>query len=187
MSVDIPAGVGARSGDGLRTALCEAAWSAGHCKDRYLPAQYRRFLRRCGKKNENKATFAVAHTLIVIVWHVLHDGRDDDDLGGDYFGRRNDATARQRYLGPGAQEARQHRHPPTRNLNNAPITSGSARPGPPPRPRAPASRSHREVSCPSMWITADATSTLTGRSRPSWSPIRRNAPFVDLDLGRPRR
>ena len=82
----------------MRTALCEAAWSAGHCKDGYLPAQYRRFLRRFGKKNENKATFAVAHTLIVIVWHVLHDGRDYDDLGGDYFERRNDATARQRYL-----------------------------------------------------------------------------------------
>jgi transposase len=89
----------ARKGDAaLRTALCEAAWSAGHCKDGYLPAQYRRFLRRFGKKNENKATFAVAHTLIVIVWHVLHDGRDYDDLGGDYFERRNDATARQRYL-----------------------------------------------------------------------------------------
>ena len=66
----------ARKGDAaLRTALCEAAWSASHCKDGYLPAQYRRFLRRFGKKNENKATFAVAHTLIVIVWHVLHDGR----------------------------------------------------------------------------------------------------------------
>ena len=31
----------ARKGDAaLRTALCEAAWSAGHCKDGYLPAQY---------------------------------------------------------------------------------------------------------------------------------------------------
>jgi len=89
----------ARKGDAaLRTALCEAAWAASHCKDGYLPAQYRRFLRRFGKKNENKATFAVAHTLIVIVWHVLHDGVDYTDLGGDYFERRNDAAARQRYL-----------------------------------------------------------------------------------------
>jgi len=90
----------ARKGDAaLRTALCEAAWSAGHCKDGYLPAQYRRFLRRFGKKNENKATFAVAHTLIVIIWHVLHDGCDyRDDLGADYFERRNDAATRQHYL-----------------------------------------------------------------------------------------
>jgi transposase len=89
----------ARKGDAsLRTALCEAAWAASHCKDGYLPAQYRRFLRRFDKKNENKATFAVAHTLIVIIWHVLHDGVDYDDLGGDYFEQRNDAAARQRYL-----------------------------------------------------------------------------------------
>lgn len=90
----------ARKGDAaLRTALCEAAWAASHCKDGYLPAQYRRFLRRFGKRNENKATFAVAHTLIVIIWHVLNDGCDyHDDLGADYFQRRHSAASRQRYL-----------------------------------------------------------------------------------------
>jgi transposase len=89
----------ARKGNAaLRTALCEAAWAAGRTKDGYLPAQYRRFLRRFGKRNENKATFALAHTLIVIIWHVLSDGADYNDLGGDYFDRRNDATARQQYL-----------------------------------------------------------------------------------------
>jgi len=89
----------ARKGDAaLRTALCEAAWAAAHAKDGYLPAQYRRFLRRFGKKNENKATFALAHTLIVIIWQVLTNACTYEDLGGDYFERRNDAAARQRYL-----------------------------------------------------------------------------------------
>jgi transposase len=89
----------ARKGDAaLRTALCEAAWAAAHTKDGYLPAQYRRFLRRFGKKNENKALFALAHTLIVIIWHVLANHCDYAELGGDYFERRNDAEARQRYL-----------------------------------------------------------------------------------------
>jgi len=89
----------ARKGDqALRTALCEAAWAAGHTKEGYLPAQYRRFCRRFGKRNENKATFALAHTLIVIIWLVLANGTDYDDLGGDYFDRRDDAAARQRYL-----------------------------------------------------------------------------------------
>jgi len=89
----------ARKGDAaLRTALCEAAWAAAHTRDGYLPAQYRRFLRRFGKKNENKAVFALAHSLIVIIWHVLTDGCEYNDLGGDYFERRNDAAARQRYL-----------------------------------------------------------------------------------------
>ena len=89
----------ARKGDAaLRTALCEAAWAAAHAKDGYLPAQYRRFLRRFGKKNENKALFALAHTLIVVIWHVLANGCDYGDLGGDYFERRNNAAARQHYL-----------------------------------------------------------------------------------------
>lgn len=57
-----------------------------------------RFCRRFGKRNENKATFALAHTLIVIIWHVLSEGTDYDDMGGDYFERRNDAEARKRYL-----------------------------------------------------------------------------------------
>lgn len=89
----------ARKGDAaLRSALCEAAWAAAHTKDGYLPAQYRRFLRRFGKKQEGKAIFALAHTLVVIIWHVLSEGCDYEDLGGDYFDRRNDAAARQRYL-----------------------------------------------------------------------------------------
>jgi transposase len=89
----------ARTGDAaLRTALCEAAWAAAHTRDGYLPAQYRRFLRRFGKKNENKATFALAHTLIVIIWHVLADASHYDDLGGDYFDKRNSVAARQQYL-----------------------------------------------------------------------------------------
>ncbi|MGH8984809.1 MAG: IS110 family transposase [Acidimicrobiia bacterium] len=89
----------ARKGDAaLRTALCEAAWAAAHTKEGYLPAQYRRFLRRFGKKNENKAAFAVAHTLIAIIWHILTNRCDYDDLGSDYFERRNDTDGRRRYL-----------------------------------------------------------------------------------------
>src|SRR5579875_3194463 len=89
----------ARKGDeSLRTALCEAAWAASHSRDTYLAAQYRRFMRRFGKKGEGKAVFAVAHTLVVIIWHVLAEGSTYDELGADYFDRRHDATARQRYL-----------------------------------------------------------------------------------------
>ncbi len=89
----------ARKGDeALRTALCEAAWAASHGKDTYLAAQYRRFLRRFGKKSEGKAIFAVAHTLIVIIWNVLSNGSTYQELGANYFDRRNDSHARQRYL-----------------------------------------------------------------------------------------
>ena len=78
--------------------MCEAAWAAAHTRETYLSAQFRRFKRRMGTKNEGKAIFAVTHTMIVIVWHVLHDNTTYHELGVDYFDRRNDTDARQRYL-----------------------------------------------------------------------------------------
>jgi transposase len=89
----------ARKGDAaLRAALVEAAWAASHTNDSYLAAQYRRFKRRFGKKSESKALFAVAHTMLVIIWHLLANNCDYQELGADYFERRNDSAARQRYL-----------------------------------------------------------------------------------------
>ena len=66
----------------LRTALVEAAHAATHCKDSYLAAHYHRLVLRRGGK---KATIAVGHTLLVIVYHVLADEKDYQELGGNYF------------------------------------------------------------------------------------------------------
>ena len=66
----------------LRTALVEAAHAATHCKKSYLAAQYHRLVLRRGGK---KATIAVGHTLLVIVYHVLADEKDYQELGGNYF------------------------------------------------------------------------------------------------------
>lgn len=89
----------ARKGDeALRTALCEAAWSAARTKDTYLAAQFRRFCRRFGKRGESKAIFAVAHTMLVIVWHVLHDHVPYDELGPDWFEQRSDSATHTRRL-----------------------------------------------------------------------------------------
>jgi len=66
----------------LRTALVEAAHAATHCKDSYLAAQYHRLVLRRGGK---KATIAVGHTLLVIVYHVFADEQDYQELGGNYF------------------------------------------------------------------------------------------------------
>ena len=89
----------ARKGDAaLRVALCEAAWSAARTRDTYLAAQFRRFSRRMGKKNEGKAIFAVAHTMIVIVWHVLANGVPYDELGADYFDRRDTTAETRRHV-----------------------------------------------------------------------------------------
>jgi transposase len=82
----------------LCVALTECAWAASHTST-YVGAQFRRFHRRFGKKGGHKAAVATAHTLIVIIWHVLADTAAYRDLGSDYFTRRVDnPEARKRQL-----------------------------------------------------------------------------------------
>jgi len=90
----------ARKGNGaLRVALCEAAWAGVRKNDSYLGAQFRRFQRRFGKKGEGKAIFACAHSLIVIIYHVLAEPDGTyQDLGADWFQRRSDTEAHTRRL-----------------------------------------------------------------------------------------
>jgi transposase len=52
----------------LKGTMVEAAWAASHTKDTFLSALYRRLVRRMGKK---KALVAVAHRMLVVVYHVL--------------------------------------------------------------------------------------------------------------------
>ena len=90
----------ARKGNAaLRVALCEAAWAGIRKNDSYLGAQFRRFQRRFGKRAEGKAIFACAHTLIVMIYHVLaEDDTVFEDLGADWFQRRSDTQAHTRRL-----------------------------------------------------------------------------------------
>lgn len=66
----------------LRTALVQAAWAASHTKDSYFRAQFRRLVGRRGKK---RALVAVAHSLLVVIYHLLRTGRPYHDLGVAYL------------------------------------------------------------------------------------------------------
>lgn len=77
--------------------LVEAAWAASRTSTR-LGARFRRLHRRFGKAGGKKAAVAIAHTILVIVWHVVHDGVDYADLGADYYTRRDDPDARKNRL-----------------------------------------------------------------------------------------
>lgn len=70
----------------LRSALVEAAQSASHTKGTYLAAQYRRLAARRGGK---RAILAVAHTILVVIYHLLHRGTTHSDLGANYFDERD--------------------------------------------------------------------------------------------------
>jgi transposase len=68
----------------LRTVLVQAAHAAARTKHTYLAAQYHRLAARRGKK---KAILAVAHSILVIAYHLLLRQEPYRELGGDYFDR----------------------------------------------------------------------------------------------------
>lgn len=79
----------------LRAALVQAAWGASMKKDCYLSSQFFRLTKRLGRK---KALVAVAHSLLVIIFHVLQNDQTYTELGGDYFDRHHVEQQREYYL-----------------------------------------------------------------------------------------
>lgn len=76
----------------LRAGLVEAALAASRTKDTYLSAQYHQLVRRRGHK---KAVVGVGHSILVAAYHMLSSGKTYQELGGDFFEKRNrDAITR---------------------------------------------------------------------------------------------
>jgi transposase len=70
----------------LKEALIQAAWAASRVKNTYLQAQFLRLRSRRGPK---KAVGAVAASILTAVYYMLKEGTTYQDLGADYFDRRN--------------------------------------------------------------------------------------------------
>jgi transposase len=69
----------------LKAVLGEVAWVITRLRaPNYLTAQYHRIARRRGRY---KALVAVAHSLLVIAYHMLKTKQPYTDLGADYFDR----------------------------------------------------------------------------------------------------
>jgi transposase len=79
----------------LRRALIETAWAASRTKDTYLAAQYQRLVIRRGKK---KAAVAVAHSILVIIYHVLKAHIAYMELGADYFLKNNKLKSKRHHI-----------------------------------------------------------------------------------------
>ena len=62
--------------------LVQCAKSASRSKGSYFSAQYQRIAARRGK---NRAAMAVAHSMLVAIYHILKDKVSFRDLGSDYF------------------------------------------------------------------------------------------------------
>jgi transposase len=79
----------------LKGVLSECAWAAARTKETYLAAQFKRLARRRGVY---KALIAVAHSLLVIIYHVLQRGEAYRELGGDYFAQIDSQRAERYHI-----------------------------------------------------------------------------------------
>ena len=68
----------------LRQSLVQAAWAASHKKDSYFQAHARNLMHRRGRK---RGLVAVAHSLLIDVYHMLKEGTDYRDLGPQFLDR----------------------------------------------------------------------------------------------------
>jgi transposase len=76
-----------------KRALTEAAWAAAHTKNTYFGAQFRRMR---GKRGAKRAVLAVAHSLVVVIFHMMTRGTTYSELGPAYFDGL-DTTRKRRY------------------------------------------------------------------------------------------
>ena len=93
-----------RTGDAgayIKPMLIQAAWNAIRTRGR-LQARYNRLVRRFGgEKNpgaKKKAITAIAHTLLKIAYQVLKSGQPYQDLGADFYTRRESPAQQHAYL-----------------------------------------------------------------------------------------
>jgi transposase len=77
----------------LRAALVEAALAATRTRDSYFAAQYARIMRRRGHR---KAVIAVAHSILVIAYHLLSRGKNYEELGRKFLEQRDKQAIQRR-------------------------------------------------------------------------------------------
>ena len=77
----------------LKSTLIQCAKSAIKNKDSFFHAQYQRLVVRRGA---NRATVAVAHSMLIAIYHILKDGVPFKDLSSDYYTKFN-TEAKARY------------------------------------------------------------------------------------------
>lgn len=70
----------------LRSTLVEAAWAAARSKETFLASQYHRLARRIGAK---RAAVAVAHSILIIAYHVVRDEKPYQELGATFHDQRS--------------------------------------------------------------------------------------------------
>lgn len=79
----------------LRRILVQSAWAAARTKNCFLAAVFHRIAHRRGLK---KASVALAHRILIFAYHVIRDGVEYREQGGDYFDRLHPERTAMRLL-----------------------------------------------------------------------------------------
>lgn len=70
----------------LKSTLVQCAVVASMQKNTFYAAQYKRIATRRGK---NRAAVAVAHSILISIYHMLKENKDFVDLGSEYYNQFN--------------------------------------------------------------------------------------------------
>ena len=79
----------------LKSTLVECAQSAVRKKDSFLYAQYQRISMKKGKK---RAIVAVAHTMLIAIYHMINENKEYQDLGSDFYNKFNKEKKANAYI-----------------------------------------------------------------------------------------
>lgn len=79
----------------LKTTLIQCAKAAKQNKKSFFYAQYQRLVVRRGA---NRATVAVAHSILIAIFHMLKNKTHFNDLGSDYYNKFNTESKANYYI-----------------------------------------------------------------------------------------
>ena len=79
----------------LKSILTQVAKSSAQSKNSFFHAQYQRIAVKRGK---NRATMAVAHSILIAIYYILKNNEDFHDLGSDYYNQFNTDKKIKSYL-----------------------------------------------------------------------------------------
>jgi transposase len=79
----------------LRRSLCQAAWTASHTKETCVAARFHRLA--AARKGKKCAIVAVAHTIVVSLYHRLKHQQPYRELGAEFLDHLH-AEQGKRYL-----------------------------------------------------------------------------------------
>jgi len=72
----------------LRAKLVQAAWAAIKVKKSYFAACFQRL---AGRRGAKRAIIAIAHRILIALYHMLKQRKPFEDLGATYYDERHQA------------------------------------------------------------------------------------------------